>query len=109
MHTALAGLGKANEAEPEKPSPRIPIRKTIAPDHLISLEDAKPYRTLKRHLTRLGLTPDAYRAKRGLPADYPMTAPAYSEQRAKLARDKGLGRKPDAEPAAAKRGARKSS
>src|SRR6478752_3670266 len=93
VHAAFAGLGKPQASEPEKPTPRVPIRKSITPDHLMSLEDGKPYRTLKRHLTRLGLTPDQYRAKWDLPADYPRTSPNYSEKRSKLARELGLGRK----------------
>ncbi len=76
VHAAFADLGKPKQAEPEKPTPRVPIRKTTTPDHLISLKDGKPYRTLKRHLARLGLTPDQYRTKWGLPADYPMVAPS---------------------------------
>src|SRR4249920_3569159 len=74
VHAAFAGLGKPQASEPEKPTPRVPIRKSITPDHLISLEDGKPYRTLKRHLAHHGLTPNQYRAKWGLPADYPMTS-----------------------------------
>jgi predicted transcriptional regulator len=93
VHAALAGLGKPQSSEPEKPTPRIPIRKSITPDHLISLEDGRKYRTLKRHLAGRGLTPEQYRIKWGLPADYPMTAPSYSKQRSKLALDRGLGRK----------------
>jgi predicted transcriptional regulator len=68
------------------------IRKSITPDHLVSFEDGKPYRMLKQHLNLLGLTPASYRAKWGLPADYPMTAPSYSALRADLARHIGLGR-----------------
>jgi len=108
VHAAFAGLGKPQASQPEKLTPRVPIRKTITPDHLISLEDGKPYRTLKRHLTTLGLTPDQYRAKWGLPADYPMTSPNYSKKRSELARELGLGRKAGTKPprksAAAKRG-----
>ena len=80
VHAAFAGLGKPQASEPEKPTPRVPIRKSITPDHLISLEDGKPYRTLKRHLTRLGLTPDQYRAKWDLPADYPMTVAELQQE-----------------------------
>ena len=107
VHAAFVGLGKPQASEPEKPTPRVPIRKSITPDHLISLEDGKPYRTLKRHLARRGLTPDQYRAKWGLPADYPMTAPNYSKKRSELARGFGLGRKDtqtSRKSAAAKRG-----
>ena len=108
VHTAFASLGKPLTSEPEKPTPRVPIRKTITPDHLISLEDGKPYRTLKRHLGRLGLTPDQYRVKWRLPPDYPMTAQSYSKKRSELARGFGLGRKADTQiprkSAAGKRG-----
>lgn len=67
------------------------IKKSISHEFLISFEDGKPYKTLRRHLTLRGLTPEAYRAKWGLPADYPMTSVSYSEQRSKLARALGLG------------------
>ncbi len=91
VHTALENLGKPVQQEPEKPVPLLPIKKTITPDHLISLEDGKRYRSLKRHLTGRGLTPEQYREKWGLPWDYPMVAPNYSAQRSELARKLGLG------------------
>jgi predicted transcriptional regulator len=69
------------------------IAQSITRDFLISFEDGKPYKTLRRHLAIHGLTPDAYRAKWGLEEDYPMTAPAYSERRSELARALGLGRR----------------
>ena len=72
------------------------IRKSISHDALISFEDGKPYRSLKRHLWTHGLTPNAYRAKWHLPEDYPMVASGYSETRSALARKMGLGRKVDA-------------
>ena len=96
--------------EPELPSPRVPIRKTITPDHLISLEDGRPYKSLKRHLARYGLTPAEYRTKWGLKPDYPMVAPNYSAYRSTMARTAGLGRKREPEPVAPpqrKAGARK--
>lgn len=92
-----ASIGKLISREPqveEPQTPRMPIKKTIAPDYLVSLEDGKRYKTLKRHLSIFGLTPDEYRAKWGLPGDYPMTAPNYSIQRSQLAKSLGLGRKP---------------
>ena len=89
-HAALAGLGAPALVE-EKPVPPVPIRKTITPDHLISLEDGKPYKSLKRHLTTRGLTPDEYRRKWGLPHDYPMVAANYAAQRSELAKSSGLG------------------
>ncbi len=73
-----------------RPTPHQ-IRKSIQPDHLVSFEDGKSYKTLKRHLTRLGLTSDEYRQKWGLPHDYPMVAASYSERRSELARSAGLG------------------
>ena len=69
------------------------IRRSIPHEALVSFEDGKPYKTPRRHLTLRGLTPEAYRAKWGLPADDPMTAQVYSEQRSALARSFGLGRK----------------
>jgi predicted transcriptional regulator len=73
--------------------PAVPIRKSITPDYLICLEDGKKLKMLKRHLrSTYGLTPDAYRAKWGLPSDYPMVAPNYAEQRSAFAKKIGLGR-----------------
>jgi len=75
--------------------PAVSVRKSIAsPDHIVSMIDGKPYRTLRRHLRANGLTPDDYRARYGLRSDYPMVAPSYSEQRSEMARSIGLGRKP---------------
>lgn len=69
------------------------IKASIAANYLTSFEDGKGYKTLKRHLAKAGLTPEQYREKWGLPADYPMVAPAYSERRSALAKAAGLGRK----------------
>lgn len=74
----------------EKPTP-AQIRKSITPDALISFIDGKQYKMLKRHLRAHGLDPHAYRERYGLPADYPTTAPSYSEQRSALAKGLGLG------------------
>ncbi|GJD82044.1 MucR family transcriptional regulator [Methylobacterium gregans] len=104
VHGAIAGLvGSSAPAEtgPPKPAPQE-IRRSITHDHLVSFEDGKPYKTLRRHLTLRGLTPEAYREKWGLPRDYPMTSASYSEQRSELARALGLGqqrrRSPEPEP-----------
>lgn len=93
VHASLSGLTHAASAEPGKPEPLTPaqVRKSITPDALISFEDGKPYKTLRRHLTLRGLSPEAYREKWGLPADYPMTSASYSAQRSELARSLGLG------------------
>ena len=84
VHVALQGLVAPKPAEPEKPQPPVSIRKSITPDFLISLEDGKKYKSLKRHLNRLGMTPAEYRAKWNLPADYPIVAPNYSTHRSQL-------------------------
>ncbi|KMO42083.1 MucR family transcriptional regulator [Methylobacterium variabile] len=91
VHAALQSLNNPTPAEPEKPTPPIPIRRTVTPDHIISLEDGKPYKTLKRHLSGRGLTPEQYREKWGLPRDYPMVAANYASQRSVLAKNSGLG------------------
>ena len=93
IHAALSGLGSPAAAEPtgpEKPTP-AQIRKSITPDSLISFLDGKPYKSIKRHLTKHGLTFGEYRARYGLPSDYPSTSANYSAKRSELARSLGLG------------------
>jgi predicted transcriptional regulator len=93
VHAALSGLGgdePAASPEPEKLTP-AQIRKSITPDAIISFEDGKGYKTMRRHLTLRGLTAEAYRAKWGLPADYPMVTTSYSAKRSELAKSLGLG------------------
>ena len=92
-HAALAGLGQASavSAPAVERLTAAQIRKSITPDALISFEDGKPYKTLRRHLTIRGLTAEAYREKWGLRRDYPMTAASYSAQRSALAKSLGLG------------------
>ena len=94
VHAAITALGKPEAAAEEPAAERATpsqIRKSITPDALISFIDGKPYKTLKRHLTRHGLDAAGYRAKFGLPGDYPMVATNYSEQRSSLAKELGLG------------------
>ena len=93
VHASLAGLGQggATEASAVEKLTSAQIRKSITPDALISFIDGKPYKTLKRHLTGQGLTIEQYRARFGLPRDYPSTAASYSAQRSALARSFGLG------------------
>ncbi|MGA0594587.1 MucR family transcriptional regulator [Enterovirga sp. CN4-39] len=98
VHAALSNLGQPKAAEPEKLTPPVSIKKSVTPDYLISMEDGRRYKALKRHLAGKGLTPAEYRHKWGLPSDYPMTAPAYSERRSQLARTLGLGRKKEESP-----------
>ena len=81
-------------AEAEKLTPAVPVKKSVFPDYIICLEDGKKLKMLKRHLmSAYGMTPEDYRARWNLPADYPMVAPAYAEKRSNLAREIGLGRK----------------
>nr|WP_157091769.1 MucR family transcriptional regulator [Methylobacterium nodulans] len=91
IHGTLQALVSPPPAAPEKPVPPIPVKKTVTPDAIISLEDGKPYKSLKRHLTTRGLTPEQYREKWGLPPDYPMVAANYAAQRSELAKSIGLG------------------
>lgn len=107
VFSALQSLGSPTaQPAPEPPRPPVSIKKSITPDHLISLEDGKPYKSLKRHLSVRGLTPEEYRSKWGLPTDYPMVAPNYAEARSRLAKQIGLGRRPAA-PAEPKKATRK--
>lgn len=93
VHDALAGLGGAVEPE-VKQEPAVSIRASVKPDYIVCLEDGRKLKMLRRHLmTRYGMTPDEYRAKWNLPADYPMVAPNYAEQRSALAKKIGLGTK----------------
>jgi predicted transcriptional regulator len=95
VHTALNGLHSADAPEPvEELKPAVPVRKSVSPDFIICLEDGKKFKSLKRHLrTHYNMSPEEYREKWGLPADYPMVAPNYSATRSRLAKDNGLGRK----------------
>jgi predicted transcriptional regulator len=76
----------------------VPVNRSVKDDHIICLEDGKKFRSLRRHLmAHYNMSPDEYRRKWGLPADYPMVAPAYSRRRSELARAAGLGRKEQSE------------
>ena len=94
VHSALSGISGAAPAPEAKPEPKVSIRSSIKPDYIVCLEDGKRLKMLKRHLmTHYNLTPDQYRQKWGLSADYPMVAPNYAEQRRMLAKSIGLGTK----------------
>jgi predicted transcriptional regulator len=92
VHGALHGLGARAEEAPVKLEPAVSIRSSIKPDFIVCLEDGKKLKMLKRHLmTHYQMTPDEYRQKWGLNADYPMVAPNYAEARSQLAKKMGLG------------------
>lgn len=94
VHTALGGTILPAEEIIEKPKPAVSVRRSIQNDYLICLEDGQKFKSLKRHLmTHHGLTPEQYREKWELPADYPMVAPSYAEARSRLAKEMGLGQK----------------
>lgn len=94
VYGALSGLGKSTAAE-APPEPAVSVRASVKSDHLVCLEDGKKMTMLKRHLmTDHGMTPDKYRERWNLSADYPMVAPDYAEKRRELAKKIGLGRKP---------------
>lgn len=93
VHTALKGLRSVGAPEPvEELKPAVPVRKSVAADYIICLEDGKKFKSLKRHLrTHYNLSPEEYREKWGLPPDYPMVAPNYANARSQLAKKMGLG------------------
>ncbi len=94
VHAALQNVANPAPAQAtERPTPAVPVKKSVTPDAIISLEDGKPYKSLKRHITKLGMTPQQYREKWGLPKDYPMVAAAYAAKRSELAKNMGLGQK----------------
>jgi predicted transcriptional regulator len=88
----LANVNTDSAISADRPQPAVPIKKSVTPDFIICLEDGKKLKMLKRHLkTAYNMTPEDYRERWGLPADYPMVAPNYAKQRSKLAKDIGLG------------------
>ena len=96
VHSALSNTSAPTPVATvaEKPKPPVPIKKSIEDDYLICLEDGQKFKSLKRHLmTHYNMTPEEYREKWGLPADYPMVAPAYAEARSRLAKEMGLGQR----------------
>ncbi|MXN65736.1 MucR family transcriptional regulator [Stappia sp. GBMRC 2046] len=93
VHQALQRTsGSVTEPEPEPLKPAVPVKKSVTPDYIVCLEDGKKFKSLKRHLrTHYDMTPEEYREKWGLPADYPMVAPNYAAARSELAKKMGLG------------------
>ena len=92
VYDALANAGAAPEPVAERPNPAVPVKKSITPDYIVCLEDGKKLKMLKRHLrTAYDMSPEQYRQRWELPADYPMVAPNYARQRSRLAKEIGLG------------------
>ncbi len=94
VYRTLSGVGREAPA-PDKPQPAVPVKKSVFPDYIVCLEDGKKLKMLKRHLkTAYNMTPEQYRDRWDLPADYPMVAPSYARHRSTLAKKIGLGTKP---------------
>ena len=94
LHAALKRLRDGGEVAPadiEKPTPAVSIRRSVTPDYLICLDDGRQFKSLRRHLGALGMTPEQYRQKWNLPSDYPMVASNYAAQRSAMAKYIGLG------------------
>ena len=95
VHSSLSSLGGEKIEDNEQPEPAVSVRASVKPDYLVCLEDGKKLKMLKRYLrTNYDMSPEEYRQRWNLPADYPMVAPNYAEMRRKLAKRIGLGRKP---------------
>lgn len=98
VYRTLTGLG-TQSAQPERPKPAVAVKKSVTPDYIVCLEDGKKLKMLKRHLkTAYNMSPEEYRERWGLPADYPMVAPNYAKHRSSLAKKIGLGTKPRKAP-----------
>jgi predicted transcriptional regulator len=93
VNSSLSGLVQPVVAPPPTLTPAVNPKRSVFPDYIVSLEDGRKFKSMKRHLGLLGMTPDQYRAKWGLAKDYPMVAPSYAAQRSLLAKASGLGRK----------------
>ncbi|MGE4217988.1 MAG: MucR family transcriptional regulator [Alphaproteobacteria bacterium] len=92
VYRTLATVGGSVEPPTDRPTPAVPVKKSVTPEYIVCLEDGKKLKMLKRHLkTAYNMTPEEYRERWGLPADYPMVAPNYAKQRSRLAKQIGLG------------------
>ena len=92
VYETLSTVQGGGERQAERPTPAVPVKRSVTPDHIVCLEDGKKLKMLKRHLkTAYNMTPEEYRERWGLPSDYPMVAPNYAKQRSKLAKQIGLG------------------
>lgn len=106
IHATLGGLSAGLQSDmPTPQKPAVSVRKSVTPDYIVCLEDGKKLKMLKRYLrTRYGMSPEDYRAKWGLPADYPLVAPNYAARRSEFAKKIGLGRRSPSPPKRRKRG-----
>jgi predicted transcriptional regulator len=93
VHLSLSGLNQPATPADEPKIPAVNPKRSVFANYIVSLEDGRKFKSMKRHLGLLGMTPDAYRAKWSLPHDYPMVAPEYSDRRSAMAKSMGLGRK----------------
>ena len=94
IHRTVADIASGDGPTEARPEPAVPVGKSITADHIICLEDGRKLKMLKRYLrSRYDMTPDEYRARWDLPADYPMVAPNYAKRRSEFAKEIGLGRK----------------
>jgi len=92
VYQTLSSVGSGEDPAAERPTPAVPVKKSVTPDHIVCLEDGKKLKMLKRHLkTAYNMTPEEYRERWGLAPDYPMVAPNYAKQRSRLAKQIGLG------------------
>jgi predicted transcriptional regulator len=92
IYKTLAAIGGVDGGASDRPTPAVPVKKSITPDFIVCLEDGKKLKMLKRHLkTAYNMTPEEYRERWGLSPDYPMVAPNYAKQRSRLAKEIGLG------------------
>jgi predicted transcriptional regulator len=102
VYATLSGAGRSQEAAPAKAEAPMSWKKAIKPDGIVSFEDGKSYKSMKRHLTSRGMTPAQYREKWGLPRDFPMVSPNYSAARSEMAKNLGLGQNRKGKPSANK-------
>lgn len=96
IHAAYMSIltaGSKTAAVTKELVPAVPVKKSVTPDYIICLEDGKKFKSMRRHLSKLGMTPEQYREKWGLPSDYPIVAASYSAKRSQMAKDNGLGKK----------------
>ena len=107
VHDRLKQIETGTQVEPAEPkTPVVPVRKSVTPDYLICLDDGRKFKSLRRHLGTLHMTPQQYREKWGLPPDYPMVAPNYAAQRSALAKKMGLGQKAQKTRSSSRKGSR---